>query len=116
MPVAANSAPPCLVLIDARGVATVEIADPEGEVYSYAAAAAPEGLDEWACTLRRTDTGATHRLAVNGRGRWRCSCLDNVYRNRRHRSRGRGAPCKHLEAVMNLKRFLDSLSPRKEKA
>lgn len=92
---------PCVIVIDARGCATVEITDAEGEVHSYGIEPAPEGLDRWACHLTRLDGkgDSPYRVALSLSGVWRCACADMVYSRRTHRSRKRGAPCKHIENV-----------------
>lgn len=97
-----------VLAIDTRQVVTLEVADAQGEVHSYSIEAAPPGLDEFSLYLTRLDTGDRHRVAVDARGRWRCSCPDHRYR----RSKG-GDPrdkCKHVQNVKALRRLLESLA------
>ena len=97
---------PCIVCIDARGAATVEIPDAEGEVHSYSIESAPEGLDAWACSLRRLDGegDSPYRVARNLSGSWRCSCGDSIYRARKE-----SRLCKHARAARNIALLIDRL-------
>lgn len=94
------------VLIDARGVATLEVPDADGEVRSYAVSPAPAGLDAAAVRVERIDTGASYRVARDFRGRWRCSCPDALYRGRPRRLQ-----CKHMAAVAPLFALIERIKP-----
>jgi hypothetical protein len=97
-----------VILIDARGVCTVEIADSEGEVHSYSIAPAAPGFDAWACTLTRLDGEgeSPYRVSLNLTGSWRCACGDAVYRARKARRF-----CKHEKAVAPIYNLLRRLLP-----
>lgn len=92
------------IVIDDRQVPTLEIPDAEGELHSYTLSPAPPGLDEWACLVKRTDTGAVYRVALGPRGRWACSCHDY-----RYRSGKLPAACKHCQAVKGLRALMEAL-------
>ena len=99
----------CVIVIDPRGAATIEIPDAEGEVHSYSVEPASEGLDAWACSLRRLDGegDSPYRIAQNLSGSWRCSCGDAIYRARKeHRL------CKHARAARNVKLLIDRLQTK----
>lgn len=95
--------------VDSRQIVTLEIADPEGEVFSYSITAAPPGLDEFALSLTRLDTGDTHKVAVDARGKWTCTCKSFRHRKGPHAPRG----CKHCVACKALKRLIDSTTTRR---
>jgi hypothetical protein len=100
-------APACLVL-DAGGGCKLEIesSGESGEVLDYALEPAPEGLDRWACTVRRLDGAeGPYRVAQAMSGAWRCSCPDAVYRARKERRF-----CKHARAVMPLRALMVRLA------
>ncbi len=103
---------PCVILIDARGAATVEIADAEGEVHSYGVEPAPEGLDRWACFLTRLDGkgDSPYRVALSLGGAWRCPCGDMTHSRRQCRTRKRGAPCKHICAATPIRLMIERLT------
>lgn len=91
------------ILIDDRGLASLEIPDPSGELHSYALTLAPSGLALWACGLTRLDTGAEYRVTDEGRGRFRCSCEAYKYRKRGQHD------CKHTTAVRPLRQLVERL-------
>lgn len=98
--------------IDSSGRLTLEIPDDKGEIHYYRVYAAATGEDAWACRLAAPPPGiTTYRVAVDREGAWRCSCPDMIYSRRRLRSRERGAPCKHVEAVAPLYAALCGLTP-----
>lgn len=81
---------PVTIDLDDRGLATLGIADPDGEVHDYRFRLAPNGLSLWALELTRADTGAEYRVSEDSPGRWKCTCPAFLYRKR-------GAPeCKHV--------------------
>lgn len=97
------------IQIDARGMATLEIEDAEGEIHSYSVTPAPEGLDQWACTICRLDGEGEgpYRVAQEPGGRWVCNCPSHRYKKGPHAPRG----CKHTAAVKLLFTFARSLVP-----
>jgi hypothetical protein len=95
---------------------TAEIADARGELHTYSLVAVPPGGDRWACVVSRL-TGEherEYRVGLDNESQWRCSCPDMIYRNRAHRSRLRGAPCKHLDVIAPLYAALCRLFERGE--
>jgi len=102
-----DAADVCVLAIDGRG-ATAEIAGADGEVHSYAVEPAPEGLDAWACSLRRLDGEGEgpYRVAQSLTGSWRCGCPDALYRARKE-----SRLCKHARAARRIKALIDRLMP-----
>jgi len=106
-----TAAEECAVLsIDARGLATLEIPDADGEVRSYRVSPAPEGLDEWACLVERLDGEgeSPYRVARTPEGSWRCACPSFRYRKGPHGPRG----CKHVASARPIFALVRSLSNR----
>lgn len=87
--------------IDDRGLLTLEILAGNGEVISYVVTRAPDGLDQWAVTLARTDGEATYRIAFDGK-RYRCSCPHWRFRG--------GNKDKHIRAIVALRRLIEELT------
>jgi hypothetical protein len=101
--------PATVIQIDARGCATLEITDSEGEVFSYSVALASSGFDTWVVTLTRLDGEgkSPYRVAINPTGSWRCSCDDAHWRARKAKRL-----CKHARAVKGLYLLTQSLIPK----
>ena len=95
----------CCIEIDERGIATVEIADAEGELHSYSIERAPAGLSDAAFALTRLDSQECYRVELFPSGRWRCSCPSWKYRRGGEHPHG----CKHTSALTPLYRFLSRL-------
>lgn len=84
------------------GLATLAIADADGEYHSYRFRLAARGLSLWALELTRADTDAAYRVCEDTPGRWACNCPAETYRKR-------GSDhCKHIAAVRALRAFLRS--------
>ena len=73
---------PLTISIDDRGFASLEIADPQGEIFSYRFRLVPPGLSVWALEVTRADTDNTYRVEELSPGRWTCSCPAEMYRKR----------------------------------
>ena len=103
----------CTIEIDDRGIATLSIPDADGECHAYLVRPLVSALSAWCCAIERTrtDDGKEHgpyRVALEASGAWTCTCGDCKYR-------GHKRPCKHIDALRPLYRFLsDLLHPRKE--
>lgn len=113
MATAAQTAPPSLTLVG--GAYLLEICDADGRAFAYALDPL-DGLGRWDVRLTRMDTGATYRVSLGLDGRWRCTCKDMEFGNRHHRSRPRGAPCKHRAALEPLWALAKRLSPKTEES
>jgi hypothetical protein len=108
---AAPTAPPCLELVG--GAYLLTICDAQARPFAYSMRLM-EGLDRWGVMLKRMDTGTEHRVAVGMNGRWVCTCRDKEFDKRQCRTRGRGADCKHLEAVRPLLDLVVNLTPKRD--
>lgn len=94
---------PAIIELTDAGLATLAIADADGELWAYRFGLAPVGSSLWALNLTRADTDASYRVAEESPGRWTCTCPAQTYRKR-------GAPpCKHIGSARALRAFLRSL-------
>lgn len=105
---------PCV--IDGDGLFLIP--DHKGVVRRYLPELAPEGLDDWAMTLRRMDKDEEnrgegehpYRVARTMKGRWRCTCDDSAF----GRPKREGRLCKHRHAAQKIWLVLQRLTPKKE--
>lgn len=88
-----------VIVIDERGVPTVEIPDAEGELHHYSIAPLPEGLDDFAVEVERLDTRDRYRVS-RWRNTWRCGCPAWKF------AKGRPKLCKHVPEIARLESFL----------
>ena len=95
-----------LIEIDDRGLATLNIPEPDGGLYPYRFRVLPPGLALWAIEVVRADTGATYRVAVYPPSRWDCTCP------LQQKGRRSQKPCKHIVAARAVRAF--STSPNLE--
>src|SRR6478609_979253 len=77
-----------------------------GEAKSYELKLAPPGFSEWACTLKRLDTGNVYRVAREHSGSWRCTCEDTTFKGYRKRN---ALECKHCISARALYAFVRKL-------
>src|SRR5437660_1586691 len=97
--------------LDDHGRPVLEIADQQGEVWTYTLAPAEPKGARWACLVEREPArrgGHTWRVAEVRPGLWWCACPDFTYRGwvKRNLNRGPGEEreffCKHVAAVRPL--------------
>jgi hypothetical protein len=69
----------------------------------YVLARVPPGLDRWAAVVRKKASGAEYRVALDWRGRWRCSCPAwKYFRSPDGRRREPDERCKHASEIKRL--------------
>ena len=89
--------------------ASVEIADPGGELWRYALKRLTPGLALARYALTKEATGDAYEVRLDRAGAWSCSCPAWQYRNARNREFHRGS-CKHVAFVADVHRLLTALS------
>ena len=92
-----------VTLTVADGKPCVEITDAAGECWTYTL----EVLGPNAWRLTKRPEGEPHVQRCHGPARWSCTCKDWQFKNRAHRNRPAGAPCKHICAVRS---YLDVMA------
>lgn len=95
----------CCISIDGRGLGTIGIADPHGEIFHYRVRLVPPGLSQWAAELERCDKDESRYLVRVYRGnRWECDCKAFEFRKRGVHD------CKHTSAMRALRAWLQQLT------